>query len=320
MKEVTFIIPIRVDSDDRIQNFNAVLAYLDRFFRESEIIVIEDDKEKRIGAQLEQYPGLKYIHIENPDRFSKSRAVNAGLLQTTGKYTIIHDADVLVHPAAIKKCIRIMERGFKHVMVPYNSVVINIAGASKNELIRTLDISAIGYVHRGIEKPVNNEHSYAIHAAGISIVNTVILRSFGGFNKKMISYGYEDVEIYTRLRKMGFYHFMTGGYNLLHLDHHRGTDSKINELYLENRKEFEKVKKMSFSTLLKYIYEELTITSLNQKEIKKILTRQRILNLLLLQPLHFYLRQVTGYITHNQLGNTLAKVINPKLRRRNKYV
>jgi GT2 family glycosyltransferase len=319
MSLVSFIIPVRVDSEDRIQNLEAVLEYITRYFGESEIIVVEDDIETRLGNQLIKYPNIKYFHVKNEGRFSKSRTVNTGLLKATGEFVVIHDSDVLVDPAAIHKCLKIMDRGIKHIMVPYNSVVINVAGKSKEEVIGHLDLSKIKFVRTGLKSPRNSDHSYAIHEAGICIIRRSLLLNFGGFNKKMVSYGYEDVEIYARLRILGFYHFMTPGYNLIHLDHQRGVDSRINELFLENRKEYDKVKKMSYGALHQYATSDLRITEINRSEISQQLKKQRFLNVILLQPLFYFIRLLVSYLTHNRIDKTLLKIVNPKLRKKNQY-
>ena len=55
LKDCTFAIPVRIDSNDRMENLQLILMYLTHHF-DTNIIVIENDKE----SKLENLTVLKY--------------------------------------------------------------------------------------------------------------------------------------------------------------------------------------------------------------------------------------------------------------------
>lgn len=62
LSDVTFTIPIRIDSQARLENFIIVLTYLLENFQ-TNIIILEDDSEQKISFDNPPKP-VKYISIK----------------------------------------------------------------------------------------------------------------------------------------------------------------------------------------------------------------------------------------------------------------
>jgi GT2 family glycosyltransferase len=99
----------------------------------------------------------------------------------------------------------------------------------------------------------------------------------GGYNRKMISYGWEDIEFFKRFEKLGYYSYMLSGFNLIHLDHRRGPDSRINAMYEVNQREFERVLDMSVAQLQSYVEDEIAIVAGVEGSLRRRLRRRRAL-------------------------------------------
>ena len=56
MHELSFVIPIRVDTPDRLENCGAILRFLTAHFPESEIQLIEQDVESQTGRLRDAFP------------------------------------------------------------------------------------------------------------------------------------------------------------------------------------------------------------------------------------------------------------------------
>jgi len=75
----------------------------------------------------------------------------------------------------------------------------------------------------------------------------------GGFNPNIVSYGCEDTELETRVRKLGARVSRLPGFNCFHVRHRRGPDSRYNDLHAANRAEWKKVEAMSGEEVAEYV-------------------------------------------------------------------
>ena len=68
---------------------------------------------------------------------------------------------------------------------------------------------------------------------------------------------------------------MLTDFNLIHLDHRRGPDSRVNEMYAINKMEFDKVTGMSVPELKDYVERELCIAPGVDPDLRRRLRRKR---------------------------------------------
>lgn len=145
------------------------------------------------------------------------------------------------------------------VVIPHNRIFLDVSGTFKAEISSALDLDRFGKVRRFSDAPVRDDVAPRDCNGGIFLAEKSVLQLAGGLNKKMISYGWEDTEFIRRLDKLGYYTFMLPAFNLVHLDHRRGTDSQINEMFDINRAEFEKINAMNRFQLQAYVETDLDI-------------------------------------------------------------
>lgn len=259
MRIFSFIIPVRIDTVERFENIECSVKYIKKYFSESEIIIVENSSRSFIQELLKQYPDIRYIFSKNEKEFSKSKALNAGALIAQREFLVIYDLDVLIHPDSLIKSAEILSRGIKKIILPHNTIFVNVMGETRKKIVNTLDISQLPVINSLNKKPGNTELKAYPIPSGVVIFDKEVFLKHGGYNKNMISYGWEDIEILKRMSKLGYYPYILGNYNIIHLDHQRGPDSKANEYYEKNRAEFLKVVGMSYQEITTYVNENLSL-------------------------------------------------------------
>ncbi|MBV1776593.1 glycosyltransferase [Burkholderiaceae bacterium DAT-1] len=275
--KITFIIPIRIDSKDRLINLSTVIRQLSQEFTESEIIVIEQSDEQK-AKDLALKGNCRYVWQQSDTSFCKSLAINHGLKIRQHKICCVYDADVLISSKAISLGVNIIENSTFQVVLPYNQICTNITGKTKEFIIETLDFSNFSNFTNIRDAKSYKDATPHILNGGVILFNAEIAISCGGFNKKMISYGWEDTEFHVRLRKLGYPMYMLHSFSIVHLDHQRGADSKPNENYFKNETEFFHIKNLNKKQLAAYVENELYELTPNET-ITQLIKQQSIIKL-----------------------------------------
>jgi len=310
MKDLSFIIPIRVDTEDRVDNCLTILRFLQLHFPEAEVLLMEQDAETKTDRIIEEFPAVRRNFECNPGRFSKSLAVNNGVELSTRSLICMCDTDILLHPDAIRRACKILRTRMGRVVVPHNRIFVDVSGEMRQEIAASLDMEKYGKVRRFADAPIGKDVVTRDCNGGIFLAEKEVLQLAGGLNRKMISYGWEDTEFIRRLDKLGYYTFMLADYNLVHLDHRRGTDSRINEMFDVNRAEFEKINAMSRDQLQSYVETDLDIAP-DQLRVSRpaLRRRQAFMNFLALQWLVHVLNKIRVNVQINGISKFLRRYV-----------
>ena len=97
LKDTTFIIPLRIDHEDRLINANITLNYLTKHF-DTNIILLEDGEKSHYKEfNIENDTNIKYIFIENKEEiFYRTKYLNTMLKQVKTPIVVNYDIDVLL--------------------------------------------------------------------------------------------------------------------------------------------------------------------------------------------------------------------------------
>jgi len=311
MIDMTFIIPIRVDTEDRIYNCLTILRFLNQYFPQSEILLMEQDAEIRTDRITEAFPLVRRDFALNSGRFSKSVAVNTGIALSTRELICMCDTDILLHPDALLRAAEMLRKRSTIVVIPHNRIFLDVSGELRSEISSTLDMEKYGRVRKFSEVPIRSGLASRDCNGGIFVARKEILQLEGGLNKKMISYGWEDTEFIRRLDKLGYYTFMLPQFNLVHLEHRRGPDSQVNEMYDINRLEFEKINSMNRHQLQLYVESELDIAPAQDRVRRSLIRRrQSLVNILTFQWLAHVINKVNVNLQINGVSKFLRKFVH----------
>jgi len=256
-KDATFIIPIRIESDDRLRNVITTLCFLASNF-DTKIIVHEVDNEsifKRDALpQIKEYleDDISFLnHIFEPSdslSFHRQRVLNDMLMMTDTSVVINYDCDILLPIESYVTAYNLLLSKESEVVYPYGDGDYQKQIFADDELVS--DFLNNNFDFKILEK---KSKTYMSKYGFVQFFNRQVYIDGGMENENFVAYAPEDVE--------RFYRFTTLGYNVsrveslvYHLEHKRTENSWFNNPYMKsNNDEWEKIKKMKFEELKRYI-------------------------------------------------------------------
>ncbi len=243
LSDVTFLIPVRIDHQDRERNLNLSIDYLNHHFK-TNIIVGEESN----FAQLKYIKDkCQYHHYFTDNIYThKTKTLNQIAKITKTPIIAIWDTDVLVPKNQILTACEALRQKFFDLVCPYNGICIDLPQSFQDQVI------SYKYQLENLPSSIFKENQ------GNSLGGAIFFRrntftEGGMMNENFKSYGWEDNELIERFFKLGYKIARTKG-ALIHLEHYRGENSSITNLFAKNNQdELKKVKRMSLSELKDYI-------------------------------------------------------------------
>lgn len=119
MPNTTFLIPIKVDSNQRFENIKTTLRYLLKY-TDSTIIVTECDKQQKLFLTELKNNRIQYNFVESKNNeFHRTKLINQMLSLVETNFVSNYDADILLPPTAYKKCEQLLSNDNADVVYPY---------------------------------------------------------------------------------------------------------------------------------------------------------------------------------------------------------
>jgi predicted glycosyltransferase involved in capsule biosynthesis len=242
-KDVTFIIPIKFDSDDRKNNFKRTINYLLRNF-DTNIIVAESDKNSNEEFVKSVSNKIQYIFEKNDTNiFHRTKLLNMMTKLSTTNIVVNYDIDVIFKVEQYLESKERILQGFDFCF-PYSGKFYDI----KKEFFNYIDSDQLDSINLN-QCTLFNPNS----VGGALFFDKLKYNQIGLENEKFISWGHEDWERVVRIQKMGHRLCRVEG-NLYHLTHYRDHNSSgQNPYYHQNGDEFNKIKGMDKIQLEEYI-------------------------------------------------------------------
>jgi len=246
LSDMTFTIPVRIDSKDRLENIELIVDYLQHNFKTNIIIGEEDYKPKlqHLGEKCQ------YIHYKpTMDRFYRTRILNKMAMAAKTPFIANYDCDIFFFARHYVDAIRKLRDNTVDMIYPFGGTNVLLERAHYYKEIKQ---------HLNIEKINLTKHKKAIASAtgyGCAVFFNKKKYIEGGMeNEHFRSWGPEDQERYHRFLKLGYKIDRIYDSNAYHLQHHVGVDSSSkNPFYGQNDKEFKDVKRMSKEQLRNYV-------------------------------------------------------------------
>ena len=247
LSDVTFTIPVGIESQDRKNNLTLIIDYLGKYFN-TNIIIGESGKKINIKDfwKPEWNSYVRCLFIENKtDYFYKTRILNKMAELVTTPIIVSYDSDVLMQPDKYVAAAEAIRSGKLDFCYPFNKPLKHIFKKDFRIIKETLNLDIVdsltGIIHQGIPP------------GGCFFMNREKFIEAGMENENMISWGPEDQERLHRVKKLGYKVDSLEGY-LYHVDHMITRNSTYsNPLYRNNVREHEKVLKMTITELKEYI-------------------------------------------------------------------
>jgi len=254
LKNATFIIPVRIESQDRLRNVITTTSFLLENF-DTNIIIKEVDSESIF--QKDAIPVLEDIldvdidihHIfEKSDEslFHRQRVLNEMIVESKTEIVVNYDCDVILPIESYRAAYQNILDGVYDVVYPYGQGMYQKQVKTTDEVVSEF-LQSSNYQHLD---DASNLHTSDF--GWVQFFRKKVYVDGGMENENFRAYAPEDKE--------RFYRFTTLGYNVgrvedfvYHLEHSRGENSWFNNPHMQsNMQEWEKIQNMSKEQLLEY--------------------------------------------------------------------
>ena len=261
LSDVTFIMPLRIESQDRLRNIILSLSYLLNNFDTNIIIQEVDDESKfqkyaapELEKLIEDLSPITLIYEKNSDPvFHRTRILNDMLMETETDIVVNYDTDVIFPIENYLSARKMIVDGYD-LVYPYGQ------GNYQRKVSVDQDLVDKFISEKFSEKVFENNPSNEISTSDYGWAQFFKRQSYidGGMeNENFISYGYEDNERPVRFEKLGYNVGRFDGL-IYHMEHVRTQNSWFTNPYITNNKNlYETLKEMS-SEELKIYYQNAT--------------------------------------------------------------
>lgn len=217
LTDTSFLIPLFIDSEDRLTNLEMITRYLYKHF-DTTIIVVEAGPEQKVDPGR-LAPNVQYHYIEDHNGyFHRTRYNNQLIKLSRTPFIALYDVDVIFPPAQVMTSLRALRSGTTSISYPYSGTFYNTAPWITDIFRMTLD-------HTVLER-LKDKHATSSRRSlgGCVFLHRDTFITYGGENEHLTSWGPDDLERATRYRILGHSIHRTPGV-LYHLHHQRGKNS-----------------------------------------------------------------------------------------------
>ena len=256
LSRATFIIPIRIESDDRLRNVITSVCFLLSNF-DTNIIIKEVDKtsvfHEKALPQIKDFCGdigdLTHVFEQSDSpSFHRQKVLNDMIMMSTTQVVVNYDCDVILPIASYMQAYDRIVTGTSDVVYPYGSgsFQLQVFGDDQvvtNFLVNEFDFSAF----KDVLKVYDAKYGF------VQFFSRDVYIEGGLENENFVAYAPEDVERYYRYTTLGYTVSRINDV-IYHLEHSRSPNSWFNNPFMHsNNVEWEKIQRMDKETLKEYI-------------------------------------------------------------------
>ncbi len=220
LKDTTFLIAVRLDSIQRLENTLVVTSQICRYF-DTNICLVEVAEYNNGILKSLLSPKVTYTFIEDKDNvFYRTKYFNqfTSILETP--IIALWDTDVVIDKNAIVEAVESIRMNNADIAYPYNGVFWETSEIMRQYYLKTKDIRTL---YRNVNK---HDHLYKhrMMMGGAVIVNRIKYIDAGMENEKHYGWGNEDFDRFFRFEALN-YNIYRVNTPLFHLRHPRGSNS-----------------------------------------------------------------------------------------------
>lgn len=274
LKNTTFMIPLRLESEDRVRNAFTSITYLINNF-DTNIIVKEVDSEKKFPSKVlpwiskfssaENLNKINYVFEKSDDPvFYRMHIINEMLAMTNSEIVVNYDADGLLEIETIIEAVDMIASGDADVVYPFGGgepwlppvpQFIYLVNMGDNKMVEEFINSNYDFqvFHRTPFVSVLNQS----YAGVVQFFNRKIYIEGGMENENFKGSAPEDFERIYRFNRLGYRVARLHNRYVYHLEHIRGMNSWPNSVeespyYKQNWALWEYLQTLSMEELRNY--------------------------------------------------------------------
>lgn len=219
LNDLTFVIPVRIDCFERLENLCLVVDYLKSVFA-TKIIILEADRENN-GIVHDTIGNMdKYLFIQDVDPiFHRTKYLNVLSTMVDTDYIAVWDSDVIVNPGQIYTAIVELRKNTYDFIFPYDGKFLDTGVEHRIEFFNCRSIDYLNKSKETMSLP------YTCAACGggfLARLSDYI--ECGGENENFYGWGQEDGERVKRWEILEKKYTRVDG-PMFHLYHPRGINS-----------------------------------------------------------------------------------------------
>ena len=246
-KDVTFVIPVRIDSKSRMENLVLCTKLLHHHF-DTNITILEADTREKVFP--DERMKIDKIFIEDFDAvFHRTQYINIMIEKAHTPYIGVWDADALISPLQLEGALQKLRADEADFVLPYDGRFFHVPPETKEALKMSFEIDLLPENTDGMSLMNGNRSE-----GGAFLVDKRSYEQAGLENERFYGWGPEDKERIKRMEILGYKIAKTKG-PLFHLPHKRGRNSWYGspKIEIENRMEVVKICSMSTAQLKDYV-------------------------------------------------------------------
>lgn len=272
--DLTYIMPVRIESADRLRNVITSVTYLLKTLPDAKVIVKEVDKESVFAEQalpvIEKYVDktkANLLHVfekSESDLFHKTRILNDLIEMAPTSIICSHDVDVVYPLKSHIMAYEVIKKGQCDVVYPYGCGVYQYQVTYPQNIYERFLASEFDI--RIFENHMRTESS-TIGWTQFYRRKTVI--QSGWWNENFLSWGAEDCEFYYRMNALGNKVSRVEG-PIWHLEHGRTHNSHYhNPKFMENHQLWQNIRTWDKDQLLKYYRSQAYVKQRFEKNVSR---------------------------------------------------
>ncbi|MCC8198736.1 MAG: hypothetical protein LIP06_09255 [Tannerellaceae bacterium] len=219
LSDITFILLVRIDSIERLENILLVTNYLMDNFH-THIYIYEADKYCNHILQKTLKKKIRYQFVEDEDYIlHKTKYYNQMANKVNTKFIAIWDADIIAEKKYILECVKRLRENKADMGIPYNGVCLNTSIPVRELFIKKKKIKIL-YKYK--ERMEILHHRSLV--GGAVIMNKEKYIEAGLENELFYGWGDEDFNRFHQFRNRKFIIYRSKNI-LYHLSHPRNENS-----------------------------------------------------------------------------------------------
>lgn len=250
LRDVTFTIPVRIDTVERKRNLETVVAYINKYF-DTNILIGEESASAEMAHLRTQ---CDYIHYQTNDPMMRRTHILNELAKEADTPIIAnYDTDVLFPIKQYLNSVQLIRDHRADMVYPYDGRFCGVEHPRDiDSIVKQLSLDNV----RGtFLKHIRNDS-----VGGAIFWNKDSFIRGGMENENFVSWGFEDDERIVRFKALGFTIMRWPGI-LYHLHHPSSPNSaSVHKYYKSNQDEFLKIKNMSPEQISEYMKEWAWLT------------------------------------------------------------
>ena len=216
---ISVVIPVYKNKSLFIKNLEKNI----RFLKNCQIIIVNDNPQKKIKKEIEDSIKKKrqiynLVIIENKKNLGFGQSVNIGVTKAKGKYLMLLNSDVVLQDKSFLKAIDYFKKDKSLFAVSFAQIEKNGEIVGKNRIFWEK-----GFYQHQEEKDLSfGETGWA--EGGSCIIDLQKFNRLGGFNPIFSPFYWEDIDLSYQAKKHGFKVIFDPKIKVVH--HHQTTIGK----------------------------------------------------------------------------------------------